>query len=667
MTESKRALTTEDFTKIAVYSDPQISPDGCTYAFVSTSINKENDYISHLYLQSLEDNAPTQWTFGNEKNSQPRFSPDGSQLVFQSNRSGTPQLWLLTIHGGEARPLTTFKNGATNPAWSKDGNKIIFSTMLDQDDDVETQSELTEEEKEKNRKEKERQPLVVTELKYKSDASGFHDHKRTQLVMYDLENDTFTQLTKDHAHHSFQDISPNGQHVLFAANLNKEADYELTTDLYLVDIATQKIEKLTGGEGSYHNARFSPNGDKIVCFGHEYAYAGATQHELFIYDVNSKTRTCLSSDWDFQLGDVMIGDMRLGESTSGPTWSKDGQYLYFIGTDYGATALYKVCLDGNRTTLYHNDNHVFGFAYNGEKEEFILGISTPTDPGNFHLLNDQAETTQLTHANEAFLANIALSTPETLTVTAEDGWKIQGWLLKPYGFEEGKKYPFVLEVHGGPHMMYGQSFFHEMQLLAAKGYVVLYTNPRGSYGYGQKFVDAVRGDYGGKDYTDLMDAVDYALEKYSFIDQNRLGVTGGSYGGFMTNWIVGHTNRFKAAVTQRSISNWLSFYGVSDIGYFFTKWEHGYNLLDDPKKLWDFSPLKYADNVETPLLILHGELDFRCPIEQGEQLFITLKHLRKEVEFVRFPGANHELSRSGHPDMRIARLNHILRWFDTYL
>src|SRR5699024_5883074 len=284
------------------------------------------------------------------------------------------------------------------------------------------------------------------------------------------------------------------------------------------------------------------------------------------------------------------------------------------------------------------------------------------DPGNFYRL-DKHGLKQLTDANREFLDKVTLNEPEEKAITAEDGWHIQGWLLRPYGFQDRKKYPMILEIHGGPHVMYGQTFFHEMQLLAAKGYVVLYTNPRGNHGYGQTFVNACGFENGGKDYSDLMCAVDQVLENYSFIDEKRLGVTGGSYGGFMTNWIVGHTNRFKAAVTQRSISNWLSFYGVSDIGYFFTKWEHGYNLLDDPKKLWEFSPLKYTENIETPLLILHGELDFRCPVEQGEQLFITLKHLRKEVEFVRFPGANHELSRSGHPEMRIERLNHILRWF----
>src|SRR5699024_5965425 len=249
--------------------------------------------------------------------------------------------------------------------------------------------------------------------------------------------------------------------------------------------------------------------------------------------------------------------------------------------------------------------------------------------------------TRLTDANREFLDDVQLSEPETLTFKADDGWDIQGWLLRPYGFEEDKQYPFILEVHGGPHAMYGQTFFHEMQLLAAKGYVVLYTNPRGSHGYGQEFVNACREDYGGKDYSDLMRAVDFVLEEYDFIDEDRLGVTGGSYGGFMTNWIVGHTHRFKAAVTQRCISNWLSFYGVSDLGYFFTIWELGKNLLGDRADLWDFSPLRYAENIETPLLIVHGEKDFRCPIEQGEQMFVTLKHLRKEVEFVRFPDANH--------------------------
>lgn len=664
MTTNKRAVTAKDLTRLDVYSDPQYTPNGDTYAFVSTTANEDNNYHSQLFTQKVTETQPRQWTFDDGKNSNPRFSPDGQKLVFQSTRSGLPQLWLAHTDGGEAQQLTTFKNGAVNPAWSKDGKQIIFSTELDKDDDVQNQKEQSKEERQKEKEDKAKEPTMINRLKHKSDSGGFRDEKRTQIIQYDITNGTFAQLTQGDADHGYEDISPDGNQVLFSANLDDNQDYSLTNDLFLLNLTSEEVVKLTDGKGSYGNASFSPSGDKIACFGSEFSYAGATLNELFIFELATKERTCLSESIDMQLDDLMIGDTRM--ATTGPVWSKNGDQLFFIGTDHGATGLYQADLHGKIEVLYKDNNHVFGLSYNAKSESFILGIATPTNPCNFYQLHD-GELSRLTNANAGYLDEVSLSEPETLTVEAEDGWEIQGWILHPHGFEEGKKYPFVLEIHGGPHAMYGQTYFHELQLLAAKGYVVLYTNPRGSHGYGQEFVNACRADYGGKDYTDLMSTVDYALENYNFIDENRLGVTGGSYGGFMTNWIVGHTNRFKAAVTQRSISNWLSFYGVSDIGYFFTEWELGKNLLDDPKKLWDFSPLKYAEEVETPLLIVHGEQDLRCPIEQGEQLFVTLKHLKKEVEFVRFPGASHDLSRSGAPLMRIERLNHICRWFEKYL
>lgn len=662
---SKRAIKADDFTRLEVYSDPQISPDGKGYAFVSTVINEEKEYESQLYYQDLKTEAIKQWTFGKGKNSHPRFSPDGKQVVFQSDRSGIPQIWLLPLEGGEAKQITTFKNGAVNPEWSKDGKYIALTARLEKDEAIHDQQELTKEERQKEQQEKNKLPRVINRLKYKSDAGGLLDDKKSQIILCDIAANAFTQLTTSNQDYAFQDISPDGTTMLFAANLNEDADFELTNDLYELDIATKKVTKLTNEKGAYDRARYSPSGDKIVCFGHELDYAGATLTEIYLFDAQTGERKILSEDWDFQIGDMMIGDIGLGEAEIGPVWSKDGEKIYFIGTDHGATGLYAVDAAGELETIYIKDDHVFAFSH-GE-EGFVLGIGSPEDPGNFYRLPHDGEKEKITDANAKILNEVALSTPEEVKIAAEDGWNIQGWLLRPYRFEKGKKYSLVLEIHGGPHMMYGQTFFHEMQLLAAKGYAVLYANPRGSHGYGQEFVDACRHDYGGKDFADVMCAVDHVIRNYSFIDENRLGVTGGSYGGFMTNWIVGHTNRFKAAVTQRSISNWLSFYGVSDIGYFFNKWEHGLNLLDDPQKLWEISPLKYAGNVETPLLILHGELDLRCPIEQAEQLYVTLKHLKKDVEFVRFPGANHELSRSGDPTMRIERLNHICRWFEKYL
>lgn len=246
------------------------------------------------------------------------------------------------------------------------------------------------------------------------------------------------------------------------------------------------------------------------------------------------------------------------------------------------------------------------------------------------------------------------------------GWDVHGWLMKPAGYVKGEKYPLIVEIHGGPHAMYANTFFHELQLLAAQGYGVLYVNPRGSHGYSQQFVDVVRGDYGGGDYEDIMAGLNSVLAENDWVDESRLGITGGSYGGFMTNWIVGHSNRFKAAVTQRSISNWTSFFGVSDIGYYFSEWQIGAVMMD-VEKLWNHSPLKYAKDIETPLLILHSEKDFRCPIEQAEQLFITLKQMKKETGFVRFPDADHNLSRTGLPNLRYARLGQITDWFKKYL
>lgn len=665
--KQKRAITAEDLLKVTSHSDPQFSSDGKSFAFVSTYINEEKNYESQLYCQTLNNREIRQWTFDESSNSHPRFSPDNSMLAFQSNRSGLQQLWLLHTAGGEAKQITFFNNGASHPHWSKDGKSIIFSAALKPDDDVTQQEEQTKEERQKEQEIKNKQPIIIDRLKHKSDAGGFLDQTKQQLIIYDIETEHFRQLTTADVDHEFQDISPCGNFLLFSTNLSEHSDREQTNDLYTLNLITNHIVKITQNKGTYGNARFSPCGKTIACLGHDYKYSGATLTELYLIDV--KTHSCkrLTKNWDVQLGDAMISDSRLGQTTIGPVWSKDGKYLYFIATDFGATGVYQANLTGEINTIYSDHNHVFGFTYHDESDSFILAISSPLNPGDFYLLNQKSGLQQLTHSNQTLLNEVELIEPEELIVQAEDGWNIQGWLMRPFNMQEGKTYPFILEIHGGPHAMYGQSFFHEMQLLAAKGYAVLYTNPRGSHGYGQRFVDAVRGDYGGKDYRDLMSAVDYVLKHFDFIDHKRLGVTGGSYGGFMTNWIVGHTDRFKAAVTQRSISNWLSFYGVSDIGYFFTKWELGENLLDHPEKLWQFSPLKYAKNITTPLLILHGEQDLRCPIEQGEQLFTTLKHLEKEVEFIRFPEANHELSRSGNPSMRIERLNHICRWFKTYL
>ncbi|WP_407270233.1 S9 family peptidase [Radiobacillus sp. PE A8.2] len=665
MAKQKRSITAEDLLHLNVVNDPQFSPDGSKFVYTSRTVTEKHAYQSHLFMQDIADEKTIKLTNGTAMNSQPRFSPDGSKLAFLSNRSGRNQIWVLPLTGGEAYQLTHFKHGASELFWSPDGNYLLFSARLQASDDVNAQQEPTAEQIQAEEEKKSKQGFVVNRLKYKSDAAGFLDDTWKQLVLYDIENNSFQQLTTEAADHSPGGWSPDSHYIGFTANIGPQADQTQTQDIYTFETRSKTINKLTDSNGFYYGIQFSPSSEKIACLGHQFEYAGATLSKLWTIDLHSKEKKNLVEQWDVQLGDSMIGDTA-SSSIYGPEWASDGSSIYVAASEYGKTGLFEIDMDGKKQSIYDQDNHVYAFAYDKASEAIIVGISDPLNPGDFYLLS-KSEAKRLTSVNARLLEEVVLATPQSVKAKAADGLDIHGWLMKPAQFEEGEKYPLVLEIHGGPHAMYGLTFFHELQLLAAQGYAVLFTNPRGSHGYGQAFVNGCRSDYGGKDYTDIMSSLDAVLEKNDWIDQSKLAVTGGSYGGFMTNWIVSHNNRFKAAVTQRSISNWLSFYGVSDIGFYFTKWEIGHDLLDNPEKLWDHSPLKYAKNVDTPLLILHGENDFRCPIEQAEQLFITLKHLRKDVEFVRFPGANHELSRSGDPLLRIDRLQRIVGWFKKYI
>lgn len=657
---AKKAMEINDLTELVSVTDPRISPDGKRALFVHTQIDEEeNTYRSHLHHIDLETGQQSQWTYGKERVSSPRWSADGTAVAFLSDRDEKNQLFVISADGGEARSLTDFEKGINGFVWSPCGTKIWFNALAKEG--------KTFTDKEEKEEKKLPEPYHVDKMKYKMDGMGllpkeFHRH----IGSVDITSKKVEQLTEGNFHYSLEDLSHDGKQMIYGVTREENLDFVFRQPLYLYDIDTKEETVLIEEEGYFGGAAFSHDDSKIAFVGSTRQYENATHTEVFVSDLKAQTRICLTESLDAPVGDYVVADHQQGASAPEVVWTKD-DHLYFQVSTMGDVRLYFASLDGMIFPASPDMEHIYGYDVSQDGEFAVAAISNPINPGELYRLKvASGERQTLTSFNQAFLEQTELVEAEPIISKGAKDWEVHGWLIKPYGYQEGEKYPLVVNIHGGPHAMYANTFVHEMQLLAARGFGVLYVNPRGSHGYSQEFVDAVRNDYGGGDYEDIMNSVNQIVEANDWIDADRLGVTGGSYGGFMTNWIVGHSNLFKAAVTQRSISNWISFFGVSDIGYYFSDWQIGADMTD-VDKLWQHSPLKYAKNVETPLLILHSENDYRCPIEQSEQLYVTLKSMGIETEFVRFPEADHNLSRTGKPNLRFARLEQITGWMEKYL
>ena len=657
---AKKAMEIKDLTKLVSVTDPRISPDGKRAVFVHTQIDEEeNTYKAHLYHIDLETGKQIQWTHDKERLSSPRWSSDGTAVAFLSDRDDKNQLFVISTSGGEARSLTDFEKGVNGFEWAPCGTKIWFNALAKEG--------KTFTDKEEKEEKKLPEPYHVDKMKYKMDGMGllpkeFHRH----IGSVELESKKVEQLTEGEFDYRLEAVSHDGKKLIYGVTREENLDFVFRQPLYLYDVDSKKESVLIEEEGSFGGAAFSHDDSKVAFVGSTRQYENATHKEVYVADLNAQTCICLTEALDVPVGDYVVADHQQGAAAPDVVWTKD-DHLYFQVSTMGDVRLYFASLDGMIFPASPDMEHVYGYDVSHDGEFAIAAISNPVNPGELYRLTIAlGEREALTRFNQEFLEGTELAEAEPIITKGSKGWAVHGWLMKPYGYQEGQKYPLVVNIHGGPHAMYANTFVHEIQLLAARGFGVLYVNPRGSHGYSQEFVDAVRNDYGGGDYEDIMNSVDQIVESNEWIDRDRLGVTGGSYGGFMTNWIVGHSKLFKAAVTQRSISNWISFFGVSDIGYYFSDWQIGADMTD-VDKLWQHSPLKYAKDVETPLLILHSENDYRCPIEQSEQLYVTLKSMKKETEFVRFPEADHNLSRTGKPNLRFARLEQITDWMEKYL
>ncbi|MDP9380372.1 MAG: S9 family peptidase [Chloroflexota bacterium] len=653
--EERKLMTAEDLYGFRFASDPQISPDGANVAYVLAHIDRESDeYRQAVYLVPADGSTPPRrYTYGPKRDNHPRWSPDGSQLLFVSDREGKPQVYVMPSDGGEARKVTDLSNGAGCPVWSPDGARVAFisRTGVDVDEDI---SDIVS--------------YHYTEAYYKDDGEGIkrgHNH----LFVQDLDGGDTMQLTEGPDDYRDPAWSPDGAYIAVLRQQSARRAFEWGTDIYLVPASGGEARRLTPGDGPSYAPSFSPDGSRLAYLGHRNPpeTGGSTNTGVWTVSLEGGEPTLLTADWDRSASnDDVNSDARWGTNEHRPTWRPDNSGIYFLATDHGATNIYTVPANGGSVRAVTNGERVIdAFSTGGDRLAYIA--ADLLNPGDLYASAPDGSTeVRLTGVNEEFLRGFTLSEPHEVRIQSTEGTEVQGWVMKPTGYVEGERYPLIMEVHGGPHTAYGYAFFHEFQVLAARGYGVLFTNPRGSTGYGQEFAVCIVKQWGERDYADVMAAADWAASQ-PWVDSERLGMTGGSYGGFMTNWVTGHTDRFKAAVTRRCLSNWVSFYGTSDIGPRFSEWMVGGTPWTNPEGYARMSPMTYVQNIRTPLLVIHSEEDHRCAVEQSEQLFVALKRLGCETEFVRYPQESHSLSRVGKPARRIENLERISAWFERYV
>ncbi len=674
--KSRRLIEAEDITRLNFVRSPALSPDEETVVFVVETVPEDKKkYNTHLWRCKADGTDLRQLTFGDRNDTSPVFSPDGKWIAFTSKRGDLPGIYIMPTDGGEARKVVE-KDGAF--AWiqfTPDSQTIVCGFRAnDPPQTLDGKPKKDNESKDKKPAKKEA-PIYrhITRLWYRYDGDGFLPQDRWHIWTFDIATGKETQLTKGRFDETGPTVSPDGKRVAYTTNLRPDPERDpMRQDLLLVPIKGGKPRRIVRPEGPVEWPSFSPDGKRIAFYAHtdpDGAW-GVTPAHLWIANVNGAANARdITRRLDREMYDMTIADTGEGFGAIRPYWSRDGRTITHFYCDTGATLVARVSIrDGKPAPIIGGQYHVQSVAFGKQGKRAAALVSTSTSPGEIAIIDLTKKVTTpkfITKMNGDWLKSVQVSKPQEVWFSSTGKTRVQGWVLKPPGFRPGKRYPAIVQIHGGPRAQYGYSFFHEFQMLAAKGYVVLYTNPRGSQGRGAAFSAAIVNGWGTVDYEDVMAGTDW-LVKQPYIDPKRLGVTGGSYGGYMTNWIVGHTNRFRAAVTGRSVVELKSFFGTTDVGWDFDREFGGYPWENEKGYEW-MSPLTYAKNIRTPLLIVHNEFDMRCNIEQAEQLFTRLKVMRKTVEMVRFPEEPHGLSRHGRPDRRVSRLLHISRWFDKYL
>ncbi|MCC6601606.1 MAG: S9 family peptidase [Anaerolineae bacterium] len=680
----KRLITAEDLYNIALVSDPQISPDGQHVIFGVTRVDRKTEKkYTNLWLVGTDgQNAARQFTYGDHNDTHPRWSPDGRSIAFLSNRKDEKQmqLYIIPFHGGEARPVSKMEGSFAGFVWSPDGR--TFATQFRKKDPA-----ASEREKDEQKKKLGVVSRHITSLNYKGDGAGYLPEEKWHIWTIDAASGEATQLTEgDKFDETQPQWTPDGRSLIFISNRDPQPDINWDqTELYRIPVKGSAIpvrgsaipaeggemEMIPSLEGRKFNHTISPDGSWIAYMGRKQKGHWYQNDCLYVVPTSGGKPRHLTEGIDLHLSIVTLTDVGSGTAQTPPTWSKDGRTLYTMATEKGnqpLLAFSTAAAAPGYERIIDEPGLVGSFSLDDAQEKVAYLWGDMNGPAQVRVRDlGSGETKTLTDFNQALLAEIETGNIEEVWFKSQDGTDLHGWIMTPPGFDPNKKYPSVLEIHGGPQTQYGRAFFHELHLLAAQGYVVYWSNPRGSQGYGEAFAGAIYNRWGTVDFADVMAWADY-VEKLPYIDTKRMGVTGGSYGGYMTTLIIGKTHRFKAAVAQRVVSNFISFYGSSDMNigaeYLFGAEKAPW---DDLENYWRQSPIAYIGNAKTPTLLIHSEHDFRCDKEQGEQVFVALRKLGVDSELILFPEESHGLSRAGRTDRRIERLSHMIRWFETYL
>ncbi len=642
-----------DVYDLEFVTDPQIAPDGKTIVYARSFNDVMTDSrLSNLWTIQADGSAHRPLTSGNESHHSPRWSPDGSKILYVSDGSGKPQIHMMWLDNGKSSSITNLTTAPSNISWSPDGEWLLFNMR------VEKQAEKgIYKAKKPEGATWAPAPKYIDRLVYRSDGSGLQDESYSQLFLMPAEGGTPRQITTGDYNHSAAVWAPDGKTIYYSSNQRTDREMNpFDTEVYVMDIASLQAKALTSRYGPDHAAAVSPDGRTIAYLGYDDQKLGHQEERLYLMNVDGSDSRCVSMDIDLSFYHL--------------TWREDSKGLYFQYDQEGNTKIGYISTSGEMKNLAHNlGGSSIGRPYDGGDYDVHDGLiaftqSTPVQPAELAVVSRSfTKPKTLTAVNKDLLAHKALGQVEEIWYESDyDGQRIQGWIMTPPDFDPEKKYPLMLEIHGGPFANYGDRFSAELQLFASQGYVVLYTNPRGSTSYGEDFANLIHHNYPGNDYDDLMSGVDAVIEK-GYIDTDRLFITGGSGGGVLTSWSIGKTDRFAAAVVAKPVINWYSWALTADIPGVVDYW-FPMKPWEDPEHYMKRSPISLVGQVNTPTMLLTGEQDYRTPMSESEQYYQALKMRQIPASLVRIQEAGHGIA--AKPSNLLAKVGYITGWFKEH-